>query len=401
MLKSKALLIGLLAGSLFVLNGIPASAAEKLETKKVHVSKDFIKGADISTLYELEKAGAKFYENGNAKDAFSILKKNGINYIRLRIWNDPYDKNGNAYGAGTNDLEKTIALAKRAKKAGMKVLLDFHYSDFWVDPGKQNLPKAWKDKSFEELTDAVYDYTSDVLTAMKKKDVYPDMVQIGNELNSGMLWPYGKSWGEGGGEFDRLATLLKAGIKAVHDTEGNKDTKVMLHLAEGGKYETFKWWFDEITARDVEFDIIGVSYYPFWHGTFDELQNNMDTISKRYDKEVIVVETAYGFTTENGDTKKNAFGEKEAKIGGYPATVQGQYDFLADLMNAIDKVPDEKGIGMFYWEPMWIPNEKVSWATDAGMKYLGVDSDKGNEWDNQALFDFKGNVLDSIKVFKN
>ncbi|WP_217258981.1 glycosyl hydrolase 53 family protein [Terribacillus saccharophilus] len=155
----------------------------------------FIRGADISTLADMEKAGAKYYEDGVQKDPLQILKDNGANYVRLRIWNDPKDVAGNTYGAGTNDLKTTIDLAKRAKAKGMKVLLDFHYSDFWVDPGKQNLPKSWQGLSFEQLNTKVYDYTYSVLAEMKKQNVYPDMVQIGNELNSGMLWPHGKSWG--------------------------------------------------------------------------------------------------------------------------------------------------------------------------------------------------------------
>lgn len=357
----------------------------------------FIRGADISTLADMEKAGAKYYENGVQNDPLQILKDNGANYVRLRIWNDPKDAAGNTYGAGTNDLKTTIELSKRAKAKGLKVLLDFHYSDFWVDPGKQNLPKSWLGLSFDELNAKVYDYTYSVLAEMKKQNVYPDMVQIGNELNSGMLWPYGKSWGEGGGEFDRLAAFLKSGIKAVKDTEP-KDTTLMLHLAEGGNYETFKWWFDEITARNVEYDTIGISYYPYWHGTLDDLEMNMNNISKRYGKDVIVVETAYGNTAGNADAKENAFGQEEAEIAGYAATPKGQHDFMKDLVTSIQQVPNDKGTGFFYWEPLWYDG-KVSWATAAGMNYLGVKDQPGNEWDNQAVFDFKGNALEALKIF--
>lgn len=166
-----------------------------LGSKQVE-AKELIRGADISILADMEKSGAGYYENGVKKDALQILKNNGVNYVRLRLWQDPYDDQGNSYGAGTNDLNTTIALAKRAKNLGLKVLLDFHYSDFWVDPGKQNLPKAWENYSFEQLDAALYGYTKSVLTEMKNNGVYPDMVQIGNELNSGMLWPYGKSWGK-------------------------------------------------------------------------------------------------------------------------------------------------------------------------------------------------------------
>ncbi|MDA9462582.1 putative galactosidase [Enterococcus mundtii 3F] len=368
-----------------------------LGSKQVE-AKELIRGADISILADMEKSGAGYYENGVKKDALQILKNNGVNYVRLRLWQDPYDDQGNSYGAGTNDLKTTIALAKRAKNLGLKVLLDFHYSDFWVDPGKQNLPKAWENYSFEQLDAALYGYTKSVLTEMKNNGVYPDMVQIGNELNSGMLWPYGKSWGEGGGEFDRLATFLKSGIRGVKETQP-VDTPIMLHLADGGDTDVFTWWFDEITKRGVDYDLIGLSYYPYWHGSMNALQTTMNTISARYDKEVNVVETAYGHTTANADSMPNAFGPEQEIAGGYAATPAGQREYLNDLVTRIQTVPNEKGNGFFYWEPLWY-NGNVSWATAAGMNYLGVQSQTGNEWDNQAMFDFNGQALPSLKAFQ-
>ena len=368
-----------------------------LGSKQVE-AKELIRGADISILADMEKSGAGYYENGVKKDALQILKNNGVNYVRLRLWQDPYDDQGNSYGAGTNDLNTTIALAKRAKNLGLKVLLDFHYSDFWVDPGKQNLPKAWENYSFEQLDAALYGYTKSVLTEMKNNGVYPDMVQIGNELNSGMLWPHGKSWGEGGGEFDRLATFLKSGIRGVKETQP-VDTPIMLHLADGGDTDVFTWWFDEITKRGVDYDLIGLSYYPYWHGSMNALQTTMNTISARYDKEVNVVETAYGHTTANADSMPNAFGPEQEIAGGYAATPAGQREYLNDLVTRIQTVPNEKGNGFFYWEPLWY-NGNVSWATAAGMNYLGVQSQTGNEWDNQAMFDFNGQALPSLKAFQ-
>lgn len=366
-------------------------------TKQVE-AKELIRGADISILADMEKSGAGYYENGVKKDALQILKNNGVNYVRLRLWQDPYEDQGNSYGAGTNDLKTTIALAKRAKNQGLKVLLDFHYSDFWVDPGKQNLPKAWENYSFEQLDAALYGYTKSVLTEMKNNGVYPDMVQIGNELNSGMLWPHGKSWGEGGGEFDRLATFLKSGIRGVKETQP-VDTPIMLHLADGGDTDVFTWWFDEITKRGVDYDLIGLSYYPYWHGSMNALQTTMNTISARYDKEVNVVETAYGHTTANADSMPNAFGPEQEIAGGYAATPAGQREYLNDLVTRIQTVPNEKGNGFFYWEPLWY-NGNVSWATASGMNYLGVQSQTGNEWDNQAMFDFNGQALPSLKAFQ-
>ena len=257
---------------------------------------DFIKGADISTLLEAEQHGATFYnQNGQQQDAIAILKANGVNYVRLRLWVDPQDANGNTYGGGSNNLENTLALAKRVKAQGIKLLLDFHYSDFWTDPGKQFKPKAWEKMDYPQLKTAIHDYTRDTIARFKKEGVLPDMVQIGNEINGGLLWPEGKSWGQGGGEFDRVAGLLNAAISGMKEnlTDGEQ-VKIMLHLAEGTKNDTFRWWFDEITKRDVPFDIIGLSMYTYWNGPIGALKANMDDISKRYNKDVIVVEAAYG-----------------------------------------------------------------------------------------------------------
>lgn len=362
---------------------------------------DFIKGADISTLLDAEKHGAKFYNDKNQpQDALAILKANGVNYVRLRLWVDPKDAQGNAYGGGDNDLATTLALAKRAKAQGMKLLLDLHYSDFWTDPGKQFKPKAWEKLDYPQLKSRVHDYTRDTIAQFKQAGVLPDMVQIGNEINGGMLWPEGKSWGQGGGEFDRLAGLLTAGIDGVKENLNNgEQVKIMLHLAEGTKNDTFRWWFDEITKRNVPFDVIGLSMYTYWNGPISALQANMDDISKRYNKDVIVVEAAYAYTLANCDNAENSFQAKEEKAGGYPATVQGQYDYVHDLMQSVINVQGQRGKGIFYWEPTWIAVPGNGWATPAGMKYINGHWKEGNARENQALFDCQGKVLPSVKVF--
>lgn len=385
--------------------GLAASAfaADAVKTRPFNaMPADFIKGADISTLLEAEQHGAKFYnQNGQQQDAIAILKANGVNTVRLRLWVDPQDADGNTYGGGSNNLENTIALAKRVKAQGLKLLLDFHYSDFWTDPGKQFKPKAWEKMDYPQLKTAIHDYTRDTIARFKKEGVLPDMVQIGNEINGGMLWPEGKSWGQGGGEFDRLAGLLTAAIGGLKEnlTDGEQ-VKVMLHLAEGTKNDTFRWWFDEITRRNVPFDIIGLSMYTYWNGPISALKANMDDISKRYNKDVIVVEAAYGYTLDNCDNAENSFQAKEEKDGGYPGTVQGQYDYIHDLMQAVIDVPDQRGKGIFYWEPTWIAVPGTTWATKAGMKYIHDEWKEGNARENQALFDCQGKVLPSITVFK-
>ncbi|MBF2790205.1 MULTISPECIES: arabinogalactan endo-beta-1,4-galactanase [Enterobacter] len=385
--------------------GLAASAfaAEAVKTRPFNaMPADFIKGADISTLLEAEQHGAKYYnQNGQQQDAIAILKANGVNTVRLRLWVDPQDASGNTYGGGSNSLENTIALAKRVKAQGLKLLLDFHYSDFWTDPGKQFKPKAWEKMDYPQLKTAIHDYARDTIARFKKEGVLPDMVQIGNEINGGMLWPEGKSWGQGGGEFDRLAGLLNAAIGGLKENlTGGEQVKIMLHLAEGTKNDTFRWWFDEIAKRDVPFDIIGLSMYTYWNGPISALKANMDDISKRYNKDVIVVEAAYGYTLDNCDNAENSFQAKEEKDGGYPGTVQGQYDYIHDLMQSVIDVPDHRGKGIFYWEPTWIAVPGTTWATKAGMKYIHDEWKEGNARENQALFDCQGKVLPSITVFK-
>ncbi len=387
------------------LSGAMISAARAGETVVItplrNAPTDFIKGADVSTLLEVEKEGAKFYNaRHQQQDALAILKENGVNYVRLRLWVNPKDSAGQPYGGGDNDLATTLALAKRAKALGMHVLLDFHYSDFWTDPGKQFKPKAWAHLDYAGLKTAIHDYTKTTIASFKAAGALPDMVQIGNEINSGMLWPEGKSWGQGGGEFDRLAGLLNAAISGLHESLAPGDqVKVMLHLAEGTKNDTFRWWFDEITKRNVPFDVIGLSMYTYWNGPISALKANMDDISQRYKKDVIVVEAAYAYTLKNCDSAENSFQEKEEKAGGYPATVQGQANYLHDLMQSIVDVPQQRGKGIFYWEPAWITPPGNTWATEAGMKYINDHWKTGNARENQALFNCQGEVLPSVKVF--
>ncbi|MFD1952829.1 glycosyl hydrolase 53 family protein [Paenibacillus thailandensis] len=348
-------------------------------------AEDFIKGADISTLQAIEDAGGKYYDNGVEKDLLDILSDHGVNYIRLRLWNDPVD------AGGYNDKAHVVDMARRVKESGMKLLLDFHYSDFWADPGNQVKPAAWANLSFEQLKQAVYDYTAEAMEELKEVNAYPDMVQIGNEINPGMLLPDGSA-----NNYDSLAALLTSGIRAVRDTtpDGHK-IKVMIHLAEGGDNEQFRGFFDALTARNVDFDVIGMSYYPYWHGSFQELKTNLNDMAARYGKEVVVAETSYGHTLADGDGWGNIFGQDEADEAGFPATVEGQKLEFTTVLNTVAHVPGGKGIGAFYWEPAWIPVPK-----DANGDYqAGWKIKEGNAWDNQAMFDFGGHALPSLDAF--
>ncbi|WP_426452689.1 glycosyl hydrolase 53 family protein [Paenibacillus sp. S-38] len=392
--KSTALLLVAAMALTWVPQG--ARAAEQESVIRINpiegLSPDFIKGSDVSMLSQIKESGGHYYDGGVEKDALQILKDHGTNWVRLRIWNNPVDEQGNPLGGGNNDLARTVETAVYAKELGLKVLLDFHYSDFWADPGKQFKPAAWENLSGAELEQEVYNYTDSVLRELKAKDAMPDMVQIGNETNGGMIWPDGKTWQQSAGEeiggYDGFANLLKAGIRAVKDNDPENQTRIMLHLADGGDNALYHRVFDALTARGVNFDIIGLSFYPYWHGTLEELKQNMNDISARYNKDVIVVETAYAYTLENGDGFTNIFGPAEQSAGGYKATVQGQAQAVRDIMNAVHEVPGGRGLGVFYWEQDWIPVEGAGWKTG-----------EGNGWDNQAMFDFEGNALPSLDVY--
>lgn len=240
-------------------------------------------GADISWLPQIEDRGEAFIENGDTIDAIDLLAEHGFNYIRLRIFVNPENEKGYAPGKGYCGLPYTLAMAKRVKAAGMKLLLDFHYSDYWADPQQQYKPAAWADLDFEALKDSVKTYTTRVLHALGKQGTLPDMVQVGNEINHGLLWPDGHI-----GNPDQLAALLKAGAEGVEAADPT--IPVMMHLALGGQNQEAVFWLDNMIARGVQFDLLGISYYPRWHGTLNDLQFNLNDLAKRYNKPISVVE---------------------------------------------------------------------------------------------------------------
>lgn len=370
---------------------LPFTALAAVQVNPIeNLSTDFIKGADVSIMPELERNGTKFYDNGIEQDGLTILKNYGVNWIRVRIWNNPYVVGPEGVGGGNTDEAKAIEMAKRAKALGMKVLVDFHYSDFWVDPGQQKKPDAWKNDSGDKLVDDVYAYTAKVMQDFNAQGVTPDMVQVGNELNNGMLWPEAQLTEDNPNGYKFLAKLLNAGLQAVHDNDKDNKVKTMIHLA-GVDVNLYHTFFDNLIVKNKvnDFDIIGMSFYPFWHGTMDDLKNTMNDVSAKYNKDVIAVETAFGYTLEDADFEKNNFGTNEEKVGGYKATVQGQATGLRDVMATVASVNDNRGLGIFYWAPDWVINEKVGWKSNGG----------GNGWDNLTLFDTKGNALESMDTF--
>ena len=382
---------------------------------------EFVKGMDLSTLLELERCGAKYYDEGKETDILAVMKKYDVDTIRIRLWNDPWSESGESYGAGENDLKTSLEIAKRVTAAGFGVLLNFHYSDFWADPGKQFKPKAWASYGVEELEKAVYDFTFSVMNKFLENGVNITMVQVGNELSNGLLWPEGKV-----PNYDNIARFVNAGIRAVRKAGERRilgvingvnekcreleKIPVMIHLDNGGNNALYREWFDNFTRRGEDFEIIGLSYYPFWHGSLQMLTDNMNDIAERYGKDLIVAEVSMGYTMEDykeyeklSDEERKGYATRPELVEKieYPMTEQGQYDFMEDFLNRISHIKGGKGRGFFYWEPAWIPVEGSGWATPASLKYIEDPGPCGNEWANQALFDYDGNALPTLQLIRD
>ena len=362
-----------------------------------------IKGVDVSTLPEVELLGGRFFDNCVEKDALKILKDRGATLLRIRLWNDPYSPSGEPYGAGTNDIDCAESLARRAKELGMSIMLDFHYSDFWADPGKQIMPKAWAGLSLDELVQKVFEFTRQSLKRLVRAGCAPEYVAVGNEISNGLLWEYGKL-----PDYASMVRLINSGLKAVR--ESVPLAKTMLHLDNGGDNALFRRWFDGyFAAGGADFDMIGLSYYAFWHGKMSALRDNMRDIALRYKKDMMIVETSACFTLddysvyeglERDERKSAAANEELARRVEFPPTVQGQCDFLESLADVIRSVPDHRCKGFVYWEPAWLPVKGSGWANEAALAYTGEKGPGGNEWANQALFDFEGNALPALDTFK-
>ena len=328
-------------------------------------------GGDFSIMKKLENAGGEYKIDGVVKDGFQIFKENNYTWCRLRIFHSP-----NMEGPVCNDLDYTIALAQEAKSYGFKFLLNFHYSDTWADPGKQFAPKAWENLDFETLTDSVYQYTKKVMKALAAAGAAPEMVQVGNEINNGMVWPQGKLWNnDGSANWDELAELLKAGIRGVKDAENGAEIPILIHAATGGNVEESDTFYSHIIERGVEFEVIGLSYYPWWHGTFDDLENNLAFLANKYEQEISVVETAY---YANGWYPEPA--EWVLDVQPFPPNEQGQYDFLVKLDSILKKYP--KVTSVYYWKPDGLK------VPGTGVPYLG-----------RSLFSHDGTAFKGIRAW--
>jgi arabinogalactan endo-1,4-beta-galactosidase len=340
----------------------PASAASTLT----------MRGADVSTVQRALDVGAKYYDaNGTARDPLDILKGIGVNYIRLRIWNNPK--------SGYNNKSKVLAYAKQVKAKGLKLLVDFHYSDTWADPGHQQKPAAWGSHGISQLQTDVYNYTYDVCTSLKAQGTTPDSVQIGNEINVGMLWDTGKVVNN---DFTNLSLLLKAGVNATKAC--NSGTQVVIHTADADSDAHARWFYDGIRAKGVSWDITGLSYYCMWHGSLANLGSVIADMRTRYGKPVIVAETAYPFTAANADNGANSI---TSGCSGYPLTWQGQGSEFAAVQST---ARNAGAVGVFYWEPTWYAVPGNGWDP-------ADINNSGDGWDNMAIFNWTGHLNPNVK----
>ena len=322
---------------------------------------EFAFGADLSFLKEAEERGTVFKDGTNALPGLQIFKNHGYNWIRLRIFVDPAADNL------PNDLAYTLAEAKDAKRLGYKLLLDFHYANSWADPGKQPTPEAWKDLTHKQRTKSVFEYTRATIATFRDAGVLPDMVQVGNEITAGMLWPDGKlpeHW-------DNFADYMRAGIKGVNAGRGkNPPPRIMIHTDTGGNLAKTKWFFDNLKRHHIAYDVIGFSYYPHWHGTLMDVRENLAFAAEAYGKDIILVETGYNWQpTRDFNGRATPFAE----------TPEGQREFLEELTRIALQTPGGRCKGIFWWEP-------------AAINRNGKPSARG-------YFDEKGNSLPVLSVF--
>lgn len=386
------------------------------------IDNSFIRGVDISSYISLMESGAVFkdFEGNVVDDAgfFKVLAEAGINWVRIRIWNDPYDSKGNTYGGGHNDLETAVALGRLASEAGMQILIDYHYSDFWADPSKQKAPKEWAHMLYEDKKAALYDFTESSLQTLLDEGVNVKMVQVGNETVSGLA---------GETDWERMCELMNTGSSAIRNVakQNDREIQIAIHFTNP-EAKNFLSYAQYLKDYEVDYDVFASSYYSYWHGTTEKLTSQLKTIADTYGKQILVAETSYAYTNEDGDGWPNSVSmETENLVLKYEMSEQGQVNAVRDVMQAVSDV-GAAGMGVFYWEPAWIPvqvydasapdaasvlasnQEKwesigSGWASSYAKTYDKNDAGKyygGSSWDNQAMFDFEGNPLDSLNVYK-
>ena len=334
-------------------------------------SSEFIRGVDISILDQIEDNNGQYFENGIQKDALDIFKNHGVNTIRLKLWHTPE--------SNYNSIENVLLLAERIDSAGFDFMLDIHYSDTWADPGHQTKPSAWDALDFPILCDSVYTYTNQMVSQFKSQNTVPKFIQIGNETDCGFLWPDGNVCDENNTEaqWEKLGLLFHHALDGISDAIDESDTVfTIVHTSQA-----HPWFLSNLFEENVSIDIIGRSYYPWWHGTFEDLSNNLSLLETEFQKPIILLETAYPFTLSWNDNTNNIVGIESQLLEGYPATEIGQLDFLLDVKEIIEN--SEMGAGICYWSPEWISTDSFE-----------------SPWENLALFDFNGEMLQGMTVFE-
>ena len=381
--------------------------SDTLYVEKVeNLPEDFILGMDSSQVPALEAAGVKYYDfDGNEKDVFQILAESGINYIRVRVWVDPFDSEGNGYGGGNCNIDTAVEIGKRATEYGMKLLVDFHYSDFWADPAKQMVPKAWAGiTDIDEKANEVYKYTLESLNKLKEAQIDVGMVQVGNETNGALCGE--KIW-------MNIYKIMAAGSKATREVY--PEALVAVHFANPEKAGIYETYAKKLDYYSLDYDVFASSYYPYWHGTLENLTTVLNHVADTYDKKVMIAETSYAYTPDDTDFSGNSVSGGGGLTLDYPMTVQGQANHVR---NVVDTVVNDihNGIGVFYWEGTWIAvgtnsweensalweQYGAGWASSYAKEYDPNDAGKyygGCACDNQALFDASGKPLESLKVF--
>lgn len=403
----------LLAPAMLAVSLTPAAAEEEgpvaapVTVAKVENLPDgFINGVDVSSVIALEQSGVVFRNGaGDPADLFAVLADSGVTDVRVRVWNDPFDADGHGYGGGTVDVTRAVEIGRRATAAGLRTLVDFHYSDFWADPAKQEAPKAWEALDVAQKAVALHDFTADALAQFKVAGVDVRMVQIGNETNGGIAGVTG---------WESMTTLFKAGSTAVREVL--PDALVALHFTDAQRAGHYANVAAQLAAYEVDYDVFASSYYPFWHGTLANLTTLLTDIATTYGKSVIVAETSWAYTLADGDGHTNTI-DQAGEATAYPVSVQGQATAVRDVIQAVANV-GSAGLGVYYWEPAWLPvgpptaweqnrvlweRDGSGWASSFAGDYDPKDAGQwygGSSWDNQALFDFDGNPLASLKVFE-
>ena len=388
----------------------PEESAETVESslyvKKVEdLPEDFILGMDVSSLIAEEQSGVRYFDfDGEEKDLLEILAENGVTHIRVRVWNEPYDEEGRGFGGGNCDIDKALAIGQRAAQYGLKLIVDFHYSDFWADPGKQMAPRAWADMDVETKAEALYAYTKESLQKLLDGGADIAMVQVGNETNGALC---------GEDRWSNIQLLMKAGSRAIREV--CPQALVAMHFANPERSGSYANYAEYLDYYEVDYDVFASSYYSFWHGTRQNLARVLGDIHQLYGKKVMVMETSWPYTGEDSDFSGNNVGDGSGLQLDYPFTVQAQANSVRDVADTVAHIPG--GIGLCYWEGAWISVGTESWeqnsplweqfgsgwASSYAAAYDPDDAGKyygGCSWDNQTFFDPTGHPLESLRVFR-